>query len=956
MSVTDSTIAINMAANVQGGAAGAGGSGLPGGASGSAGSFGVASGGGAYVGAGSADFENSTVAGNAVGSSGGSSGGGVVNSATVTAGNTLFADNSAPSAPDFSGGLISNGFNLFGNTSGASGLASTDLQNVNPDLAALQNNGGPTDTMALLAGSPAIDAGNPNYSTNATDYDQRGPGYPRIFNGGLDIGAFEVGPIAITVTSLSGLAGTYDPSTQQATTLAAAVNEANTYNDGDTIVFSAGLTGPIDLNPNDSGNAGAVGTLTLSRNMTIQGPGDNAITIDGGTASGNSNNVEVLSVNSGVTAYLNNLVIANGDTTNSNSNGLTTRGGGGISNDGTLTVTNCTFDNNSAPDDGDYGYGGGGIYNQGILTVTNSTFDNNSAPADGYGGGINNNDGTLTATNCTFDNNSASFGGGGIYDSGTMTVTNCTFDNNNSDPGGGILGDSGMMTVADCTFDNNSAGSGSGGGICLNYGTLTVTNCTFYNNSAGGGGGISTDATLTTLTVTNSTFYKNSASYAGGGIGNLGTLTVTNSTFDNNSAPNATWDYAYVGCGGILNGGGGTVTLTNTLLANDTGGDYWGNDLSSTSSNNLIGESGELIFLNGNPIFNFNPGLDPSGLENTGGPTETIALLPGSQAIGAGTSSGAPSTDQRGVTRNPDSVDIGAYQTLITVGPGTLPSAMAGIRYNRTLTASGGTSPYTFSATYGTLPPGLTLSPDGVLSGVPNDAGSYTFVVAATDASADSGPFSGSQMYNVLVAPNPYSGSYAGTTSGTVTVSGHKESVSGRLNFSVNSAGAITVTNPGQGQGSMTPSGNATLSGVGTIGGISNVSYSCTGTIVNGSSGVISVQGTWTAAFTAGRGSGTWSATLVPTVAVSDGGGTYNGKSFPASATATGAGGAALTGAVTVTFSYYAGSRVAGAASRAHRPTPARTRWSLRSPAAPPSPRAPRAARLPSPLPGPHRR
>jgi hypothetical protein len=55
-------------------------------------------------------------------------------------------------------------------------------------LGPLANNGGPTLTMGLLAGSPALGAGsNPNEYTN----DQRGPGFPRVVNGSVDIGAFQ---------------------------------------------------------------------------------------------------------------------------------------------------------------------------------------------------------------------------------------------------------------------------------------------------------------------------------------------------------------------------------------------------------------------------------------------------------------------------------------------------------------------------------------------------------------------------------------------------------------------------------------------------------------------------------------------------------------------------------------------------------------------------------------------
>jgi hypothetical protein len=66
-----------------------------------------------------------------------------------------------------------------------------DQINTDPMLGPLQDNGGPTFTHELLTGSPAIDAGNPNFIP-PPDYDQRGPGYPRVVNGRIDIGSFEV--------------------------------------------------------------------------------------------------------------------------------------------------------------------------------------------------------------------------------------------------------------------------------------------------------------------------------------------------------------------------------------------------------------------------------------------------------------------------------------------------------------------------------------------------------------------------------------------------------------------------------------------------------------------------------------------------------------------------------------------------------------------------------------------
>ena len=65
-----------------------------------------------------------------------------------------------------------------------------------PILGPLANNGGPTQTFALLSGSPAINAGNNasavDAGNNSLTTDQRGTGFPRIMNGTVDIGAFEV--------------------------------------------------------------------------------------------------------------------------------------------------------------------------------------------------------------------------------------------------------------------------------------------------------------------------------------------------------------------------------------------------------------------------------------------------------------------------------------------------------------------------------------------------------------------------------------------------------------------------------------------------------------------------------------------------------------------------------------------------------------------------------------------
>jgi hypothetical protein len=130
------------------------------------------------------------------------------------------------------------------------------------------------------------------------------------------------------------------------------------------------------------------------------------------------------------------------------------------------------------------------------------------------------------------------------------------------------------------------------------------------------------------------------------------------------------------GTGGALDVTAGTVTLDNTIVALNTDGTGSGavaDDIAGTvdpsSAYNLIGTGGSGGLSNGdngNLVGVANPGLDPRGLENNGGPTQTIALLPGSPAIGAGSNmiSGVtvPTTDQRGVARPSNSIDIGAFQ------------------------------------------------------------------------------------------------------------------------------------------------------------------------------------------------------------------------------------------------------------------------------------------------------
>jgi uncharacterized protein YhjY with autotransporter beta-barrel domain len=125
------------------------------------------------------------------------------------------------------------------------------------------------------------------------------------------------------------------------------------------------------------------------------------------------------------------------------------------------------------------------------------------------------------------------------------------------------------------------------------------------------------------------------------------------------------------------------------------------------------------------------------------------------------------------------SLTIGA--PTISLSPASLTAATVGSATNQTITASGGTSTYTYAVTAGSLPAGLSLSPGGVLSGTPTAGGTFNFTVTATDSTTGTGsPFTGSRAYSltvnvptISVAPASLSAVAAGAAvSGSITASG----------------------------------------------------------------------------------------------------------------------------------------------------------------------------------------
>jgi hypothetical protein len=386
-------------------------------------------GGGAYVYPSvsvTANLFDSTIADNTAGA-----GGGVLAvSADVTSGNTIVADNSATTGPDFYGSVSTDlGSNLIGNTSHASGFdQSTDLLNVSPAIGSLGNNGGPTETIPLLPGSPAIDAGTNSVVPAGLITDQRG--YPRFANGTTDIGAFEVQTYVVTNTNDNG-----------AGSLRAAMTNANVA--GGSII-DVETTGTISL---------ASSLAPISSDVSILGLGANELSVNG------QGLYQALQTDSGVTASISGLTIT--DSSNAS-------GGGGVQNSGTLTLTNCAFTDDSTSGDG------GGINNEGgaTLTLLGCTVSGDFGNSDG--GGIENS-GTLTVVNSTIANNTTANGnGGGIDNNGALTIVNSTIaDNIADDAGGGI--DTAIaalrLSLANTLVGDNTSGEDSGSDL---YGSVTT--------------------------------------------------------------------------------------------------------------------------------------------------------------------------------------------------------------------------------------------------------------------------------------------------------------------------------------------------------------------------------------------------------------------------------------------------------------------------------------------------
>jgi hypothetical protein len=406
-----------------------------------------------------------------------------------------------------------------------------------------------------------------------------------------------------------------------------------------------------------SGNGGAIynsGTLCLS-NCIIT---DNATGSGGARAHNDTYWSSSGTAGSGGAIYnlgtltLINSVVSEGRTGVADGSGAP---GGGIWNGGNLFASQSVISNNTTASSGSVGSqggDGGGIFSQGLLALTNCTVSGNwcgsgGSPSDcfppgaGCGGGSGGAGGGIFTANCVLIgcNVTSNRAGGGGQGGFSYVPPYSGGQGGNGGNGGGVHLNGMFAFLTNCTIAGNLCGAGGDGG-------LAMAGVQGYGGSGGHGGGIVgpglTQAVVACTIVLN-------AVGGGGGGSVVGAVGFGGGVY--------TWDaYGSAGRpGGFL----------NNLIAMNTGPDLYGG-LRSLGCN-LIGITngcsgftapGDLV---GSSVNALHPRI--ALLADNGGPTLTIALLPGSPAIEAGAVAGTPATDQRGVARPQGAAaDIGAFE------------------------------------------------------------------------------------------------------------------------------------------------------------------------------------------------------------------------------------------------------------------------------------------------------
>ncbi|MGI8858147.1 MAG: choice-of-anchor Q domain-containing protein, partial [Thermomicrobiales bacterium] len=570
--------------------------------------------------------------------------------------------------------------------------------------------------------------------------------------------------------------------------------------DGSTVVFDLDctitLTTPLKIDLSDV----SVNKLT---NLTIDARATghvHTIALDGGGTTAVLK-TQTQAALPGPTVNLNGLTIQNGMESSTGS-------GGGILNDhGVMTITNSTIVNNHATS------AGGGVYNnEGTLNITNSTIANNivAGTDQAVGGGLANGpNGTLNVTSSTITGNHASnqdtvfsptkvSGGGGIIDfqatPNKVTLTNTIVAGNLP----------GNCNGADIAISSTGIASGGHNLIGVNHYDAADPNC--GQDFTGVTDGVNNDQVGTDTSPINpllGTLGDHSGNtqtlplLAGSPAIDKGTCAGGAPATDQRGVtrPQPVGGVCDIGAfesqGFTLSSPTGTPQMTATTMP-------FAAPLGVTVTANQPGAPFNEPINGGTVTFTIIPaGGAGATFGAKAGCTVSVDMLTATCAIVGGTAA-SPTLTANGTvgtytaTASAAGVSVAGNQTYqldnvpgITLSPSTLLGGTVGIAYSQQLTASGGSgSGYTFAAPPASLPPGLTLSSAGLLSGTPMQAGPFTFTVTATDSVSNTG----NKQYTVTIA--------AGATTTTVTVTPPSVSFSAATQ-SISLSATVTSSPPG---------------------------------------------------------------------------------------------------------------------------------------------------------------
>ena len=419
-----------------------------------------------------------------------------------------------------------------------------------------------------------------------------------------------------------------------------AVDLANAASGADEIIFDGNFT--IFLNS---------GQITLQDDVTITGNGMGNTILDGA----NNGSNRILGAINLTDITIEGITFQNSNNTGVNSSAL------GIGETNNATISNCEFLNNSS--NGELGSGALGVRNTNI-TISGCIFEGNTAINNEASGGAigTSENGTVTIINTLFSNNTAVKSGGAleVRSSGDVLIQNSKFLNNTvtgSNDGGGaffVLGNANTTILSSEFIENNT--NGNGGAIYNQAQEMTIEASTILRNEAANGGGIFNDLTGV-LTVDRSTISGNISQIISGGIlNNGGTLLINASTIVFNTASAG---------GGVFSSTQAIVanSIISVNNATGTGKNVSGNFASDNY--NLIGEDDLNVFPQAsNDMENTNPLLDV--IQDNGGETMTHKLLANSPAYNAANPS-LVANDQIDQPIFGGIRDIGAYESQTDV-------------------------------------------------------------------------------------------------------------------------------------------------------------------------------------------------------------------------------------------------------------------------------------------------